>query len=315
MINDCFSHVRGFNFQPPWGSNGRDVWLRFDGALYREILEKAMKAFPKMNTVRVWLSFDAWYDDAEAFLANVKAAGEILASLGLGMVPVYCNGWHSTPDFGGYTPEVINVLETLNFEPYRSYVRQTASVLEETGTVILQDISNEPLNNFVGNDAALKKLHSFLAAMGEELRAVSAKPITVGSQCLEVEICEFHNDVDYLQDIVDVFTLHPYAIWSGPLEAHKGYLESVLNLCKPYGKPVIVTECCWGAATDEERGAIVDTELKNYAEAGIGFIVHALSPSPVADLHKKPFTTSGMYMAFMNLDGTIRTAHECYNKY
>jgi len=315
MITETYRHIRGFNFQPPWGSNGRDVWLRFDGSEYRRILEMAQKAFPKMNTVRVWLSFDAWLDDPVSAVRNMKAAGEILKALGLHMVPVYCNGWHSTPDFGGFTPEILRAQEKQNFEPYRTYVRETAAALEETEAVLLQDISNEPLNNFVGHEDNCARLHRFLAAMGEEIRSVSNKPITIGSQCSPMDIPGCGNDVDFLQDIEDVITLHPYSMWSGPLDTHKGYLHSVLDLCKPYDKPVIITECCWGAPTDEERGRIVDTELKNYADAGIGFIVHALAPSPVADLHKEPYGNGGLNMPFMNADGTIRTAHECYNKY
>ncbi len=31
-----YSSIRGFNFQPPWGSNGRDIWLeKFDPVEYR----------------------------------------------------------------------------------------------------------------------------------------------------------------------------------------------------------------------------------------------------------------------------------------
>lgn len=315
MITETYRHIRGFNFQPPWGSNGRDVWLRFDGGEYRRILRRAKSLFPGMNTVRVWLSFDAWLDDRKAAAANMKAAGEILRELGLFMIPVYCNGWHSTPDFGGFTPEVLAAQEAIGFEPYRTYVRETAAALEETGAVLLQDISNEPLNNFVGNDEHCRRLHRFLAAMGETLRSVSGKPLTISSQCMALEVCGFGNDVDFLQDIEDVITLHPYSVWSGPLETHRDYLQKVLDFCRPYDKPVIITECCWGASTDEERGRIVDTELRNYRDAGIGFVVHALAPSPVADLHPEDYGTGGLNMPFMTAEGAIRPFHDCYNKY
>ena len=79
-------------------------------------------------------------------------------------------------------------------------------------------------------------------------------------------------------------------------------------------RSILETECCWFAADDKARGELARFELDNYRQAGIGFLVHALSPSPVADLHPKNGITTGFYMPFMNLDGTIRPFHECFNE-
>ena len=52
--------VRGFNFQPDWSGNGVGVWLKFDSRRYRQLIVRAKELFPGMNTLRIWLSFDAW---------------------------------------------------------------------------------------------------------------------------------------------------------------------------------------------------------------------------------------------------------------
>ncbi len=314
MITETYSHIRGFNFQPPWGATGREVWLRFDEHEYRRILECAKAAFPKLNTIRVWLSFDAWYTSPTAALANMKKAGEIIGSLGLRCIPVYCNGWHSIPDFGSFCDENLRAMEHQDFEPYRGYVRAACRAMTESGSVLLHDLSNEPLNNFP-DEAGRSRLHAFLAAMAEEVRAESRLPITVGSQGYDRERGGLETDFGYLDDIVDVFTLHPYAVWSAPLEGHKAHMQWLLDETKAFEKPVIVTECCWGADDDAARGKIVDTELDSYTAVGLGFVIHALTPSPVADLHREMVPGIGLYMPCMELSGAIRPYHECINQY
>ena len=81
---NVFSNVRGIGFIPPWGSNGRDVWLeRFDAAEYRRLIQLGKKAFPKLNTLRIVFSMDAWYDNRELSVQNMRKAGEIVKSEGM----------------------------------------------------------------------------------------------------------------------------------------------------------------------------------------------------------------------------------------
>ena len=114
---------------------------------------------------------------------------------------------------------------------------------------------------------------------------------------------------------MDVFTLYPYSVSMAPAEEHAEWLGRILETAEALGKPAIVTECCWGADTDEERGALVDLELRHYAEQGVGFLAHALYPSPVADLHPADGVNPGMYMPFLLKDGSIRPYHEVFNRY
>lgn len=312
---ETYAAVRGFNFQPPWGSNGRDVWRYFDPAEYRRILQMAKAAFPGMNTVRVWLSFDAWYDLREKAVENMRTAGEILASEGLKMIPMYFNGWHSVPDFGGISEEMLRLEESVGWQPFLRYLRETASALEDTGAVLLSDLCNEPFNNTRENHTDLLRNRRFLNAMAAGLREVSRTPVTVGSQGYYAPFPGAASDMEFLKDTVDVFTLHPYIVAMTPTEQHLEWCRKLLATAEELGKPVIITECCWGADTDEERGKIVDLELGHYADLGIGFLVHALYPSPVADLHPLDGVNPSMYMPFLLEDGSIRPYHEVFNRY
>ena len=48
-----YKDVRGFNFQPDWGTHGITIWLNFNEKRYREMLRNGLEKFPKMNTVRI----------------------------------------------------------------------------------------------------------------------------------------------------------------------------------------------------------------------------------------------------------------------
>ena len=90
-----------------------------------------------------------------------------------------------------------------------------------------------------------------------------------------------------------------------------------LELAKKLGKPIMSTECCWGAEDDAERAGIVRTNLQRLKQHKIGFFPHALFESPVADLHRPQYgpVDSPGYMAFINMDGSLRSGHEVYNEF
>ena len=317
MNLEKYAFVRGFNYQPPWGSNGRDIWLKFDANEYRRLIVCAKKAFPKLNVLRIWLSFDAWLENSDRCIENLNCAGKIIASEGLKFIPVYFNGWRSIPDFGGFTSETLGMIESNNWEPYRTYLKQASAALSESEAILIHDISNEPYNTVGDRPEGHRIVTAFLSDMAEELHCNSDLPVTVGSQgyAFETPINGCVSDIEMLSPFIDVVSVHPYSIWSGPLCEHREYLAKTLKLAENTDKPILVTECCWDGPSDKARGEIADTEFKNYTEAGIGFIAHALSTSGVADLHPKDAKNPLGYMIFMNLDGSIRQYHECFNKY
>lgn len=326
FISD-WSQVRGFNFQPPWASNGRDAWLeRFDGKEYARLIWLGKRAFPGMNALRVWLSMDAWYDNPELFRKNIAIAARILKDAGVLMMPVIFNCWHVIPDYGGLTHQMVNDSKRSGWFPFRRYVREVVETLDPTGVVMAYDLCNEPLTNSVDTDEYRELMRNFLAEMSFELRRVSQalRLVSVAGLVYDKPLLgKYRSDLEFFAEAVDLFGIHPYCYSAGGRKDHRARTQRVLDEACRLGKPIVVTECCWddptyalvkGTNIDDNRGAYVDVELRDYCDLGVGFIVHALSPSSVADLHKSDRST-GFYMPFMDLDGKIRPRHEVFNKF
>ena len=48
--------VRGFNYHPSYSTGALESWLLFDAEVWEKELRNGKEKFPKMNTVRIWLS-------------------------------------------------------------------------------------------------------------------------------------------------------------------------------------------------------------------------------------------------------------------
>jgi hypothetical protein len=94
------------------------------------------------------------------------------------------------------------------------------------------------------------------------------------------------------------------------------YAKNV-QLAKDVAKPLISTECCWGSLDDGVRVKRIRDELGALKKHKIGFFPHALYESYVADLHRPQygFVDKPGYMAFINMDGTLRAGHDVYNAF
>lgn len=308
---EAYAGIRGFNLQPDWGASGIAVWLRFDAARYRTLLRAGKAAFPGINALRVWLSFDAWCEGRAAYLASLRMASAILTEEGLAFMPVYFNGWYGIPHFGAIGGSVLGHLEKRDWEPYRSYLIDSMEAVR-TGNVLLHDLCNEPYNNLLRVREAVDRMTRFLAAMAAQARQLDTRPLTVGSQGMYLDSDKTYHDFDALAPFADVLSAHPYM-------ATDAHVDGLLARAAAYEKPLIVTECVWGAADDEGHVQNMEAELSVLTGRGLGFLAHALCTSPVADLHpvqgKDALTCLGLYMAFLDGDLHVRPGHEAFNRY
>jgi hypothetical protein len=310
-----YSWVRGFNYQPSWGSHGITIWNDFREATYAKELDLGLKHFPKINTLRIWFSFDAYVADPKRFLAAAKRASELLSERKLKMIPVFFNGWHSTVDFGGFSGEALASSSRQNFAAQRQYVGELLEAIRPAGNLLMCDISNEPFNNG-GKDNKGSIQVKFLEAMAQQIRELDSRtPISVGTQgCPGVG---GPKDLELIDSFVDVHAVHPYWVPSMvSVEEHVQNFAKMVAILERLGKPAIATECCWGSNNDEKRVQYIRHDLGLLKQAGIGFLPHALHHSPVADLHRpvpgRKWKT--MYMAFIEPDGSIRPGHEVFNE-
>ena len=312
-----YSWVRGFNYQPSWGSHGITIWNDFREATYAKELDLGLRHFPKLNTLRIWFSYDAHVADPKRFLAAAKRASELLAERQLKMIPVIFNAWHSLVDFGGFSTEQLNCSfkNTPSFGPHRQYLCELLEAIRPAGNLLMVDIANEPFNNG-GKDNKESIQVRFLAAMAQQIRELDpVTPISVGTQgCPGVGGPE---DLDLIDSFVDVHAVHPYWIPNKPAEKHAQDVAAMVGHLERLGKPAIATECCWGSNDDATRVQYIRHDLGLLKQAGIGFLPHALHHSAVADLHRPvPGREWGtMYMGFIERDGTVRPGHEVYNEF
>lgn len=298
-----YSRVRGFNYQPSYHYNGSGVWLDFRSGLMDLELGRGKKYFPGINTVRLWLSVDAFAVNPKKVVRNFDAALRIAAKHGLRVVATLFNNWHSLPDFGGVSLEMIRYWgdpknNTIPPNLLAAYVEQIALSHGRDDRVLMWDLCNEPFNS--GHDS---QYVDWLTRVYRQCKAGGVKaPLGVG-------VPPSLKQLELVEPISDVLMIHPYG--------DQKFLDGSLALGRRTNKQVIATECCWGHLDDARRAAIVEKELTALKAAGIGFLAHVLHHSLVADCHREPYgavSTAG-YMAFIEANGSLRRHHEVFNKF
>ena len=305
--NFDWSTVRGFNYQPSFGSTATQIWVdNFDAAIFRNELEIAKNHFPGLNTVRLWMSHDLFICHEAEFMRNVKAALDICHSLDLYAIPVLFNNWHSIPDFGGISPEMINYW----FVSYgksgaapnyilRPYFEGMFTAFDAHPALLAWDMCNEPFNS----DAP--SLTPWLSDIYHSAKKLGVRrPVGVGIQA-ELE------QVKRVAAFSDVIMIHPY------FADKNTQLPDIIRFGGENNKPVLATECGWGELDDAKHVELVRADLETLTNLNLGFLIHALYESPVGDLHRPdlgPMSSAG-YMAFINRDGSLRKGHGIFNEY
>ncbi len=317
MSIDKYSWVRGFNYQPSWGSHGVQIWLDFKPEIYAKEVDRGLKYFPKMNALRVWLSYDAYIYDREKFLEAVATAFKILQERNIKIMPVLFNGWHTTPDFGGISSGMLEITRRRGeWAVECQYAEDIAKLISDPNDLLMMDLCNEPFCDMWREKEQLLTT-DFLKAIAEHLRNVAPEvPITIGSWGIGKDWRPLW-DIDLFSPFVDVISLHSYLITRiYSKEEHLKMIEELLSYLRELGKPVIVSECCWGTSNDDtERVEIIRHELGWMKREGIGFMPHALHHSQVADLHRDTYWPELMCMQFIEADGSLRKGHDVYNEF
>jgi len=304
---ETYAHIRGFNYQPSWDFSGHVIWRQFKPELFDLELGQGKRYFPGINTIRLWLSFDAFIGggvvNQKMVAAHFETALRIADKYHLKVIPTLFNNWHSVPDFGGVSNETIQNWtderqRTVPRNVFVPYLEKFVGEHSADDRILLWDLCNEPFNS--GVTPTLLNWLKFLYKKCKDLKA--SAPIGVGTPP-SIE------QLSLLLPVSDVLTIHPYG--------NQKFLTEAINLGQTTGKPVLATECCWGSLDDLERARIIETELSGLQKAGIGFLAHVLHHSLVADCHREqygPVSTAG-YMAFIEADGSLRRYHDIYNKF
>lgn len=324
---DC-SKIRGFNYQPSTGTTSLENWVYYDPDRAELELRRGKAYFPGMNTVRYWLSWEAYFRDPQGFKAKFEKSLQIADRLNLKVVVCLFNRWHdiSGYDNGGVyldhiiTPGVCCYYRSL----YRAYVEDICKTYSQDPRILVWDICNEPFSYFLPEDP---EIMTFIAREREwltEIYQIVKENDNYTPAGVSIHPMYKRQGLEWVNDISDILLIHPYFMATDESlydeKARADFEEDVqlnVDYAKEVNKQLLVTETCWGAFSDEDRVENIKFTLGVLKKHNLGFVAHALHYSRVADLHYEEggFVGAQGNMAFTNSDGTLRKGHEVFNDY
>ncbi len=308
--------VKGFNYHPSYAKGGMEEWLLFDKDVWERELTIGKQHFPFLNTVRLWLSWNAYCRMGDKFIQCLKEAINICKKLSIYVIPCLFNRWHDPvlDSEGVYIDHFLPNSSWLHKygDPFEKYIDDLALNFKNEDQILVWDICNEPLaynDDFPAREIIMQYELQWLHRVADRLRANGvSQPLGIGATGRE--------PMETFGDISDVYLTHLY--YRKNLEKFKKTVQTFVDEAKKNGKEIISTECVWGSFDDEKRADFIRGTLDVFKEHGIGFIAHALWTSGCADIHplsEGPLSEDIGNLAFINSDGTIRPHHEIINEY
>ena len=317
-----YSTIRGFNYQPSWGSTGFEIWRRFDADRMGHELALGKLYFPAMNAIRLWLSHDAWARKPGAFEADLDTALGLADRYGLRVMPVLFNRWHcATLDYGGiYIDHFLPRASWLQGKDLvGDFARAVVGAHATDPRIFAWDLCNEPFSyNCPPSEIPdiVKAEYAWLERMYQIAKQAGAKaPITVG-----IHSQHRKDGLRQIEPISDILSIHPYWMNDSPPHEKSAYerlLDDYVAFAASVKKPLLATETCWGATEDEKRAGMVRYTLTQLKKRGIGWLAYLLHHSLVADAHRiefGPLSAPGN-LSFIEADGTLRPGHAVFNEF
>lgn len=336
-------HVFGFNYDGSWGTSGLDLWQHHDVGTMAVEVARGKQHFPTWNTARWWLSHEGYQRNPQRFLVNFEAGLRIFAEHGIAVIPILFNRWRDPVcDFGGVPLDHIvpgltqwnapadlfasaesdgrelSVVEDL----FRRYIHDVVGAHADDDRIVAWDMCNEPfLGPYCEDDSSpirAAELH-WLGWLRDTCRAAGAsQPLTIGN-------FPSVKALRLTEPLCDVLSFHPYYIWKDQAqqshlttkETFEAYLDECVEIARAAGKDLFASETVSGARDDAKHVEVMRYTFEQLRAREIGIIVHALSHSLVADLHRDEYGPVGPLeaMHFIEADGSVRAGHEAFNEY
>jgi hypothetical protein len=330
MENRDLSFVRGFNYQPSAGSTSFENWLYFRPDLFELELRRGKQYFPRFNTVRYWLSWDAFVRNRRRFADNFETSLRIADALGLRVIPCLLNRWHNDVlDNGGvYLDNIIPGWGWARPDFYREYFDVIAGEHRNDGRILFWDFCNEPFTYGImlkdmGEVPSIE--FNWLKDMYDHLKALRpSQPVSFSPHPMTGFFPSFEEWEAWYEKcaaLMDVILIHPYYMGEQDDTQKKAEFEKPLDfwaaLAEKQGKGIVATETCWGSLDDGWRVANMRYTLGELKKRNIGMVPHALHHSLVADLHLPEYGPVGSAgdLRFINADGSLRRGHELFNEF
>ena len=317
-----YSQIKGFNYQPSWGSSGFEIWRNFDAERMGHEVALGKAYFPGMNAIRIWLSHDAWLRNHSRFDAAFETALRIADNHGLSVMPVLFNRWHDTTlDYGGiYIDHFLSKASWVQGKDQpEAFAEAIVGAHAADSRILAWDLCNEPFAySCPPSDIPdiVKAEYAWLErTYGIAKRCGAQAPITVG-----IHPGHGRDGIRQIEPISDILSIHPYWTCDSPVHGKDAYeksLDDYVQFASGVGKPLIATETCWGATDDAKRVEIIHYTLGQLKKRGIGWLAYLLHHSLIADAHRIEFgpVSAPGNLAFIEADGRLRPGHGVFNEY
>jgi hypothetical protein len=241
-----YSNIRGANYCAA-GGHHLEHWLNYDPKETARDLDYAKRI--NINQVRVFLSYDAYLTNKEAFRANLLDMVRACHARGIGLMPVVPSSRDMIQEGPPYTLS-------------RAWVKDLIDTIGNEPGLALWDVFNEP--DYPPNGTNKPARIAQARVMAQLFRELDTRrprtPITIGFA--------FEKPMEENADVVDVLAFHDY---SPTREEIHSNIVAALAFSEKVHKPVINTEIgCTGRANP------YDMIIEQYSDAHIGFYVWEL---------------------------------------
>jgi hypothetical protein len=200
---------------------------------------------------------------------------------------------------------------------HHAYLEAVVGTHRDDARIFAWDLCNEPLMGPHLEDPASPLRAGELRWLTWCYRTCkhlgAAQPLTIGNWYGTTLM-------ELIEPISDILSTHPYYIWNVPgasKAAYEANVDAWADFARRKGKELLASETVWGAVDDDQHVENMRYTLGELRKRNIGFIVHALQHSLVADLHYAGYGPVGgpQVLHFINPDGSLRKGHEAFNEF
>ena len=144
--NQALGQMRGFNYQPSYGSCGFELWQNFDPTTFEKELGQGKQLFPRIGAIRLWLSWDSFIRSPARFKERFDRALQCASMHQLAVMPVLFNRWHDyTLDYGGIYLDQILIDSANRHKLFQQYLEAVAGNHADDKRIFAWDLCNEPV--------------------------------------------------------------------------------------------------------------------------------------------------------------------------
>jgi hypothetical protein len=317
MPDSAWSRVRGFNYQPSYGTCGFELWQKFNAPQIEIELGRGKRYFPKINALRWWQSWDSFVRDPKLYADNFETTLRIAAKFKLAVMPVLFNRWHdSTLDYGGiYVDHFLPKISWL-YKPkmFDAYMEAIVGGHKDDPRILAWDLCNEPYSYSLPREkmpgGIVEAESAWLKGLYDKCKQLGATaPITVGNPP--------GLPLDVTNPMSDLLSIHAYWLPGTKKAPFEKKLDVDVAFAQKVKKPLLSSECCWGSLDDAVRAEIVRYTLTELKKRNIGWLPYLLHHSLTADSHGRGFGPVGFpeNLAFIQPDGSLRPGHDVFNEF